>query len=129
MTSRLMEALHRMEGAFTKSGAPTMQYLRPGISVDQHEEILRPTGLQLSSSLGTLRSWRNGTCPADGPETCQQSIFGHRESRASRTRPVFSGSVCCSGTSRWIASAMNTASAQDRRPRYVAPQTFVSCSR
>lgn len=76
MTSRLKEALQRLEAAFARSGAPTMQYLRPGISVDQQEEILGPTGLQLSSELATLWSWRNGTYPTRDPANLRKSAFG-----------------------------------------------------
>lgn len=77
MTSRLAEALQGLEAALAESGAPTMRYLRPGISVDQQEEILRLTGLQLSAELATLWSWRDGTFPTADPVEYRKSMLVH----------------------------------------------------
>lgn len=76
MTSRLMEALQQWEVAITQAGAPTMQKLRPGISADQQQKILGPTGLQLSSEVATLWCWRDGTFPTRDPVIHRRAMFG-----------------------------------------------------
>lgn len=59
-TTRLTPLLHELEAAMAAQGAPFSTYARPGISDEQIDALLAPTGLTAPTELREWWRWHHG---------------------------------------------------------------------